>query len=87
MTQRLVQIENIYGYTKTYVLHFNTIEECWQQLERHIPLFSNPNLKIKVSPQREGAFQRVFFTEGSIPSHYENIWVRIYFEKKNNNGK
>lgn len=82
MTQRLVQIENLQGYNKTYVFHFDTVEECWAELEKHINLFSNPTLKIKLSPQREGAFQRVFYTEGAIPAHFENIWVRIYFGHK-----
>ena len=82
MTQRLVQIENLYDYNKTFVFHFNTVEECFEQLQKQVALFSNPNLKIKVSPQREEAFQRVFFSEGEIPSHYENIWVRIYFGHK-----
>lgn len=81
MTQRLVQIENLQGYNKTYVFHFDTVEECLEQLEMHTTTFSNPKLKIKLSPQREGAFQRIFFTEGLVPSQYENIWVRIYFEK------
>lgn len=82
MTQRLVQIENLQGYSKTYVFHFDTVEECLEQLERHTSIVGKPNLKIKLSPQREGAFQRIFFTEGVVPSQYENIWVRICFGHK-----
>lgn len=82
MTQRLVQVENHHLFSNTRVLHFDTVEECRNLLQEEIVLLQRADIQIRVSPQREGAFQRKFFTEGVIPKEHDFIWVRIVYSRK-----
>lgn len=81
MKQRLISLENISTSPRTFVYHADTLEDLYCFMEGEFYWFSREKFEIKVSPTRMGSLLRKFIEGETIPSEFEDLYIKVVSRK------